>query len=161
MCRECGSLNKVTIEYGQVRRTDYEGKIRVDQVIDSQIQTYVAEASGCLQDAIISLNGGANRAATVMARAALEVTLVYAGFATGDLYTKIDRAVTAGALTQHDKEQAESVRLIGNSGAHPLGASYVPGDGPVDPAIAEAQIRFASTLIKKLIAWNKARLGIP
>jgi len=153
-CGRCGAFFHVTIADGRVRGDDYQGKINVDEVVGIQIQSNVAESSACLKEAIISFNGGANRAATVMARAALEVALQWAGFTDRYLDNKIDHAVRSRAIRAADEEQAEHVRLIGNFGAHGTGASYVPSDRDVTPPIARAAVEFSADLIRRVIAWH-------
>lgn len=124
------------------------------EVTDSNVQTNVPEAGACLQEAVLSLNGGLNRAATVMARAALEVTLEWAGFDDRELAGKIGSAVTRHALGDFDRRQAENVRLIGNFGAHGTVASYVPDDGRMSTAMAEAATKLSFELVRKVVLWR-------
>jgi hypothetical protein len=131
--------------------------LKYDELINADMQTNVSEASACIQEAVLSVNNDAFRAAMVMARAALEVTLEYAGFHATRLVDKVSEAVTSGALTTHDKTRAINVRLIGNFGAHGSAAQYVPGDDQMTKTDAKYAVEASSELVKKIIRWRLQR----
>lgn len=155
-CSHCRAVNVITTSHGRVTELSYKGILKQDTIINIEIQSNVPEASGCLQEAIIAVNNGAFRAAAVMSRAALEVSLEYASFDDDMLFEKASHAVIAEAFTAYDYHKAENVRLIGNFGAHGSCARYVPEDALMTEADAKYIVELSSELIRKLIKW---RLG--
>jgi len=156
-CSHCGVTNVVTTNRGRVFERQYKGVLRYDELINADMQANVPEASACIQEAALCVNNDCFRAATVMARAALEVTLEYAGFNRDRLIDKVSDAVSAGALTDHDKTRAENVRLIGNFGAHGSSARYVPGDAQMERTDAKYSVEASSELVKKIVRWRLER----
>lgn len=158
ICPNCKGTNVVTTSRGRIAERLYKGILRHDRLVDINMQTEVPEASACIQEAVISVNNDAFRAATVMARAALEVTLEYAGFNADKLYQKVIDAVSTGALLDYDKKRAENIRLIGNFGAHGSCARYIPEDAKMTQPDAKYVVEISAQLIKKLITWKVRRL---
>jgi hypothetical protein len=156
-CQHCGGTTIVTTSRGRIADQRYGVVVKYDELIDADMQTNVPEASACILEAAICINNDAKRAATVMARAALEVTLEYAGFDKEKLYEKVTDAVSAGAITDYDQKRAENVRLIGNFGAHGSSARYVPEDANMNKTDAKYTVEVASELIKKIIRWRLRR----
>jgi hypothetical protein len=128
--------------------------MRYDELINSDMQTRIPEASACIQEAAICVNNDAFRGAMVMARAALEVTLEWAGFHNHLLSDKVASAVAAGALSAHDQTRATNVRLIGNFGAHGSAAQYVPGDEQMTITDAKYAVEASSETVKKILRWR-------
>ena len=158
-CSRCGNEFEVDTDRGHmVRREDY-GILRLDALVKPEIQSNVPESSACLQEGTIALNGRGFRAAAVMARAALEVCLEWAGFTKQHLVDKIDDAVAAKALTDYDKIRASNSRVIGNFGAHGTCASYVPGDGLMKVSDAKFSLELSSELVQILIKWKTSQPG--
>lgn len=155
-CRHCGGINTVTTSRGRVVERQYKGRLRIDQMTSTDMQSRIPEASACIQEAVLCVNYDAFRAAMVMARAALEVTLSYFGFNDYELKEKVNSAVTAGVLTNHDATRATNVRLIGNFGAHGSVARYVPGDEQMTVTDAKYAVEASSELIKKLLRARPA-----
>jgi hypothetical protein len=120
------------------------------------MQTRIPEASACIIEASLCVNYDAIRAAMIMGRAALEVTLTYFGFNDYWLKDKVTSAVRAGVLSNHDETRATNVRLIGNYGAHGLVAQYVPGDDQMSITDAKYAVEASSELIKKLLSARPA-----
>lgn len=144
----------VTTSRGRVFERQYRGVLRYDELINADIQTNVPEASACIQEAVLCVNNDSFRAAMVMARAALEVTLEYAGFNRERLVDKVTDAVSRGVLTDHDRTRATNVRLIGNFGAHGSSARYVPGDAQMTRTDAKYSVEASSELVKKIVRWR-------
>ena len=127
----------------------------IEEVTNIVLQDRTPQASACFQEAVNSLNANAPRAAMVMARAALELTLEYAGFTENRLVDKIPHAIRQLAMDNADQAQAEMVRLIGNVGAHGDLSVYVPLDVPMTQPIAEAAIKVSFTLALKVLQWKE------
>lgn len=154
-CQYCGGANIVTTSRGRVYDRQYMGVLKYDELIDSDMQTDVPEASACIQEAVLSVNNNAFRAAMIMARAALEVTLQFAGFTDYYLIDKVSSAVTGGVLSPHDRTRATNVRLIGNFGAHGSSARYVPQDAQMSKTDAKYAVEASSEIVKKIVQWRR------
>jgi len=155
-CPHCKAINVVTTSHGRIAERLYKGVLKYDDLVNIDMQTNIPEASACIQEAVICVNNEAYRGATVMARAALEVTLEYAGFNANMLVRKAMDAVNAEAISRYDRTRAENVRLIGNFGAHGSCARYVRDDAQMTQADAKYVVELSSELIKKLIVWRSA-----
>jgi hypothetical protein len=156
-CANCKGVMVVTTSHGVLYKTEYKGLMKFDELINIDVQTNVPEASACIQEATICVNNDAKRAAMVMARAALEVTLKYAGFTAQYLSDKVKGAIQANALTGNDKTRAKHVRLIGNFGAHGSSAAqYASGDEQTQLTDAEFAVKISSELVRKLVQWRMA-----
>jgi Domain of unknown function (DUF4145) len=158
-CSHCGNEFEINTDRGRPLSRDDFGILRFDVLITAEIQSNVPESSACLQEGTIALNGRGYRAAAVMARAALEVCLEWAGFTTQKLVDKIDAAVSANALVDYDRERATNSRLIGNFGAHGTCASYAPGDGLMKVSDAKFSLELSSELVQTLIRWKMSQTG--
>jgi hypothetical protein len=158
-CSRCGNEFEIDTDRGHMIRREDHGILRLDALVKPEIQSNVPESSACLQEGTIALNGGARRAAAVMARAALEVCLEWAGFTRQKLVEKIDDAVAANALAGYDKIRAGNSRLIGNFGAHGTCASYAPDDGLMKPSDAKFSLELSSDLVQNLIKWKLSQAG--
>ena len=112
--------------------------------VDSRIPEPMLAA---LREAKVCLAAGANVAAAIMARRALE-DFVNANGATGkNLFRKIESLVTSQIITPKQREFAEGTRVVGNDAAH--------GNGEEDPlrdvtkADAEEAVSFVETLCEQ------------
>ncbi len=155
-CGHCGGINTVTTNRGRVVDRQYKGRLKIDAMTNADMQSRIPEASACIQEAVLCVNYDAFRAAMVMARAALEVTLTYFGFTEYELRNKVESAVTTRILNAHDATRATNVRLIGNFGAHGSVARYVPGDDQMTVTDAKYAVEASSELIKKLLRARPA-----
>lgn len=155
-CPHCGGISTVTTNRGRVVERTYKGRLKFDVLTNLDMQTRIPEASACIIEAALCVNYDAFRGAMVMGRAALEVALIYFGFNDYYLTDKVESAVRAGVLNNHDETRATHVRLIGNFGAHGSVAQYVPGDDQMTVTDAKYAVEASSELIKKLLLARPA-----
>ena len=122
-----------------------------DQAVPTAIRNDLDEAKICL-------SSSAFRAASVMARRAMQVAALDKGAKSDKLVAQIAELKANGQITNDLKEWADAVRWVGNDAAHPNGMAVSKEDAEDVLHLAE-QFLHVLYVAPALAAGIKKRLG--